>query len=206
MPCCRCLPIPHCSINPVFFAAYDYAHLGLVPLSDKILVDLLDAEKFEGLKAFELAGNALLKRNITQFENYYNTLDGYHDFAFSIEKERLFLYANEIKGHKNKSPLLAGLMSSVLPGSGKIYAGKTGEGIAAFIIVGAAGMTAYENYHKLGAKHAKTIIFSSIFSILYIGNIYGSVFTVKLANEEFNHEMDHKILFNLHIPLRNIFN
>ena len=148
----------------------------------------------------------MLKRDIHQFETYYQKLEESSNFAFSLEKQKLSDYRFEIKKYKNKSPLVAGILSAFIPGSGKIYAGKTGEGIASFIIVGAAGFTALENYSKLGAKHAKTIIFSSLFSVLYIGNIYGSVFTVKLVNEEFNHEMDHKILFSMHIPLRNIFN
>ena len=189
-----------------FFAAYNYSHLKQVKHSDYILKTLLNATGFEELRTFELAGNALLKRDIPLFEKTYKQLEGKDNFAFSLEKQKLFDYHLEIKNHKNKSPFMAGLFSALIPGSGKIYAGKTGEGIASFIIVGAAGFTALENYNKLGAKHAKTILFSSLFSVLYIGNIYGSVFTVKLVNEEFNYEMDHKILFNMHIPLRNIFN
>lgn len=188
-----------------FFAAYNKSHLGIIPTSNYLLFNLLESEKYEGLKTFQLAGNALLERDLNKFDGYYFMLQG-NGFAYSQEKLKLFDCANEIKKYHKKSSLAAGILSAIVPGSGKIYAGKTGEGIASFIIVGAAGLTALENYNKLGAKHAKTILFSSLFSVLYIGNIYGSVFTVKLVNEEFNHAMDHKILFNMHIPLRNIFN
>ncbi len=189
-----------------FFAAYNNSHLGLAKSSDYILKNLVGGEKYNALLHFELAGNALLKRDLNQFDNYFSSLQGNTGFAFAQEKQKLWNYATEIKNHKKKSPVVAGLFSAIIPGSGKIYAGKTGEGIVSFIIVGAAGFTVLENYNKLGLKHAKTIVFGTLFSVLYIGNIYGSVFTVKLVNEEFNHEMDHKILFNMHIPLRNIFN
>ena len=189
-----------------FFAAYNYSHLGKYRNAELILSQLKTTGQNTNLKNFELAGNALLERNLNKFSNAFERIETSTDFSFYLEKEKLKTYYTEIKNHKNKSMVTGGLLSSFIPGSGKIYAGKTGEGIASFIIVAAAGATAYENYKKLGAKNIKTILFGSLFAVVYIGNIYGTVFTIKLANEEFNHEMDHKILFNMHIPLRNLFN
>jgi len=189
-----------------FFAAYNYAHLGIVPLSGHIL-KTLDVEGFlDELRHFELAGNALLERDLPAFEANFSEMESSQLFSFGKEKENFKKYYAEIRAHKKKSVWAGGVLSAALPGAGKVYAGKTGEGIASFLIVAASGATAYENYKKSGFKNAKTILFGSLFAVLYIGNIYGSVFTVKLANEEFNHEMDHKILFNMHIPLRNFFN
>ncbi|MBN1822322.1 MAG: hypothetical protein JXR31_11065 [Prolixibacteraceae bacterium] len=189
-----------------FFAAYNFSHLGRPNISGYILNNLKTEGRFNNLKNFQLAGNALLSRSLNDFETSFQNIGTTNDFSFSIEKEKLNEYALEIKDHRDKSMLVGGLMSAIIPGSGKIYAGKTGEGIASFLIIAASGATALENYNKLGIKNAKTILFGSLFAVLYIGNIYGTVFTVKLVNEEFNHEMDHKILFNMHIPLRNIFN
>ncbi|NQU86846.1 MAG: hypothetical protein HQ541_13910 [Mariniphaga sp.] len=189
-----------------FFAAYNYSHLGQIKFSDYILQRLNTNRYLTNLKNFELTGNALLARDTKKFKNYFKSIESSSDFSFNVEKEKLNSYDFEIDNHRNKSMFVGGLMSAIIPGAGKIYAGKTGEGISTFLIVAATGATAYENHRKLGLKHAKTILFGSLFAVLYIGNIYGTVFTVKLANEEFNHEMDNKILFNMHIPLRNLFN
>lgn len=189
-----------------FFAAYNYSHLGIIPVSERLITDLKMPINFEPLRNFELAGNSLLKRDLKGFDTLFRKIETNSQFSFDLEKNKLKDFASEISLHKNKSMFIGGLMSALLPGAGKVYAGKTGEGISTFIIVGAAGLTAWENYHKLGIDHAKTILFGSLFAVLYIGNIYGAVFTVKLVNEEFNHEMDNKILFNMHIPLRIFFN
>jgi hypothetical protein len=189
-----------------FFAAYDYSYIGLTAFSNRILTDLNADKKIEALRNFELAGNSLLNRDLDNFHSYFKKIETFEQFSFDLEKGKFIDYAAEIGTHRNKSMIVGGLMSAIIPGSGKIYAGKTGEGISSLLIVGAAGATAWENYHKLGLKNAKTILFGSLFAVLYIGNIYGTVFTVKLVNEEFNHEMDNKILFNMHIPLRNFFN
>ena len=42
--------------------------------------------------------------------------------------------------YRPKSPVLAGIMSGIIPGSGKIYAGKTGEGIASIITNAGLGL------------------------------------------------------------------
>jgi TM2 domain-containing membrane protein YozV len=114
------------------------------------------------------------------------------------------IYDNH-KSHRPKSPVLAGIMSGIIPGSGKIYAGKTGAGIASFIGTAGFGFIAWENYRKLGISHAKTIIFGSIFAFNYVSNIYGSVISVKLIENEYKNAVHNQILFQLHVPLRNFF-
>jgi TM2 domain-containing membrane protein YozV len=107
--------------------------------------------------------------------------------------------------HRYKSPLLAGIMSGIIPGSGKIYAGKTGEGIASMIATTGFGLITWENYRKLGIGHAKTIFFGCIFAANYVSNIYGSVISVKIIENEYKDATHNQILFQLHIPLRNFF-
>lgn len=104
-----------------------------------------------------------------------------------------------------KSPLLAGIMSGIIPGSGKIYADKTGEGIASFISNAGFGLITWENYRKLGFDHPKTILFGCIFMANYISNIYGSAISVKITENEYKNATHNQILFQLHIPLRNLF-
>jgi len=188
-----------------FFAAYNYAHTQNYEDAKKVLSDIQLNSNLQQLKSFESSGIALLERDYELFESTRIKseliLPALQTEVINLDK----LYTS-LKNRKPKKMWLAGLMSAIIPGSGKMYAGKTGEGIASLLMVGSTGLVTWENHRKLGIKNFKTILFGSIFTIFYVGNIYGSVFSVKISNEEFNHEMDQKILFNIHIPLRNIFN
>ena len=113
--------------------------------------------------------------------------------------------SKEHESHHSKSPIWAGVMSCIIPGSGKIYAGKMGEGIASMIATTGFGLITWENYRKLGVGHPKTIFFVSIFAANYVSNIYGSVISVKIIENEYKDATHNQILFQLHIPLRNFF-
>jgi len=71
-----------------------------------------------------------------------------------------------------KSPLLAGILSAIVPGSGHMYAGHYGDGITALLLNGLfiAGTTVaiqQENYAVAGVVGVIGLPF-------YIGNIYGA--------------------------------
>jgi hypothetical protein len=93
-----------------------------------------------------------------------------------------------------------------VPGLGKIYSGKKKQGIAAFLPVMSLALLTYEAYRMDGVKSARFIGFGALFGVFYIGNIWGSTLSVKIKQNEFNREYDNKILFDMHIPLRNLFN
>jgi len=89
-----------------------------------------------------------------------------------------------------KSPVLAGIMSAILPGSGYIYAEHYGDGITAFIINGlfiAGTVTAInqENYALAG-------IVGGIGAPFYLGNIYGSANAAKKWNLGVRNEVSEK--------------
>jgi len=97
-------------------------------------------------------------------------------------------------------------MSSLIPGLGKIYAGKIGQGISSFLTCSMFALIGIEQYNKRGLSDYRTIIASSLFTIFYIGNIWGSYFSVLIAEKEYNNAINKNILFNIHIPLRNFYN
>ncbi len=74
-----------------------------------------------------------------------------------------------------KSPLLAGLMSAAIPGSGKIYAGNWADGLLAMSIVGVSAWQAYRGFEKRGTESVYGWLYSAIGGAFYIGNIYGSI-------------------------------
>ena len=90
-----------------------------------------------------------------------------------------------------KSPVLAGVMSAILPGSGYIYAEHYGDGITAFLINGlfiAGTVTAIhqENYAVAGIVGGVGVPF-------YLGNIYGSANAARKWNLTVRNEIIQKI-------------
>ena len=107
-------------------------------------------------------------------------------------------------GHRKKA-WAAGLLSAVLPGSGKIYAGRVGEGVSAFLTVGTLGVITAEQWKKHGAGSWQTLVAGSLCTFFYIGNIYGSYLSVSIENDERLTAENTLILYHLHIPLRSLF-
>ncbi|MCF8307978.1 MAG: hypothetical protein K9I68_03120 [Bacteroidales bacterium] len=189
-----------------FFAAYNHAHLGQYGTAGQTLDSLrLENSNMASLRAFENAGIALLQRDYKAFEDRFNQADTSY-YPIKKASDKMLDFARDLESHRKKSPVVAGAMSAIVPGAGKIYAGQTGEGISAFLTAGGLGFVTWENYHKNGWKDVKTLLFGAVFAAFYGGNIYGTVVSVEITENEFQKAYDNKILFNLHIPLRNVFN
>lgn len=189
-----------------FFAAYNYTYLGNTPVS----LDLLAGFETHSISAvlamanFQKAGIALLDRRFEDFELYAEGFIG--EFAFMAAEERkLGEYYSHLESRRNPSPALAGIMSAAVPGLGRIYAGKTAEGIAGFLYVGAMALTTWDFYNRLGPRNGFFISSAAITGVFYIGNILGSATAARRTNNEFNYEMDQRILLDMHIPLRRLF-
>lgn len=189
-----------------FFASYNFAHSGKPEIAAQILQDLfLEKDSvLTALKNFQLGGVALLQRDFEGFSARAVNFRGQYN-AFAQQEVNLVNYAGQLSGMPRRSPVVAGLLSAAVPGLGKIYAGKTAEGVAGFLYLGAMGLTTYDFYRRLGPKNAFFILSSAVTGIFYFGNIWGSAVAVRRQQNEFNYEMDQRILFDLHIPLRNFF-
>ena len=92
-----------------------------------------------------------------------------------------------------KSPLLAAVFSSIIPGSGKVYADKLGDGIFAFLTTGVFTFLAYDNFkadHKF-----RGWLFGGLAGLFYAGNIYGSAAAAQIFNAgvQFNFQNDIQI-------------
>jgi TM2 domain-containing membrane protein YozV len=188
-----------------FFAGYNQTFLENYAEARKIIDEMEGLnETHSSLAHFELSGIEMLQGNWSKAEERMQRISP--DIA-TINQQVAILaqICREQKTHRPKSALLAGLMSGIIPGSGKIYAGKTGEGIAATIATCGFGLIAWENYRKLGIDNFKTIFFGSIFAANYVSNIYGSAISVKIIENKHKDAIHNQILFQLHIPLRNFF-
>ncbi len=188
-----------------FFASFNNGFIKNYDLARNNLLDISTADSlYFALKNLDLAGLSLLERNLDDYQKFAD------NFSFSLyqlanEENEMNIAFKNISERKQKSMLIAGTLSAIVPGLGKIYTGKSGEGLAAFFFVGGLAAITIENYLKAGVNNYKTITFGTLFSIFYIGNIYGSVFSVKMQDDLFAEETNFAILFNMHLPLRTIF-
>ncbi|MCF8296332.1 MAG: hypothetical protein K9J13_02205 [Saprospiraceae bacterium] len=189
-----------------FYSAFNQSYLLNFEKSKKVLLELeSESENLKKLENFELAGIALLERNMEKFDSLSKNFT-YSYYTISKQEKVYFDYYETIKNFNSKSMLMAGILSGVVPGLGKVYAKRYGEGVATFFITTSLGLVTWENFHKDGLKDIKTILFGSIFTVFYVGNIWGSVFSIKMQQNDFNNAINNQILLDMHIPLRTIFN
>jgi tetratricopeptide (TPR) repeat protein len=189
----------------VFFSAFNEAYLGFANNGIKKLDDLyLTDPRLIQLKTFEMAGMNLLLSDYEAFTALQNQLTD-PTYEFILQKKNLDLYYLKLVSAKKKSPYVGGFMSAIIPGSGKIYAGKPGQGIYNFFITGILGLQTIEAYRKSGPQSFRFIAYGTLFSSFYLGNIWGSALSVKMKKDESIEGIHQQILFDLHIPLRTIF-
>jgi tetratricopeptide (TPR) repeat protein len=189
-----------------FFGAYNFIYLQYYDEAAKILNNLAGMNPTnEETKYFEQAGIALLKKNYPVFDTLSSNFS-YNFYALSAQEKRFLNYKKQLQGIKKRSPVVAGLMSAIIPGTGKIYAGKTYQGIASMLPIVALALLTNESYHKRGPHSAEFYGFGALLTVFYVGNIWGSVFAVKINREDHEKSINQKILFDLQIPLRTIFN
>lgn len=80
-----------------------------------------------------------------------------------------------------KSPLFAGILSTIVPGLGRVYTGNYGDAAASLFITGIFAYLAYSNFFD--GHYQRAWIFTGIAAFFQGGNIYGSVAAAKIYNE-----------------------
>ena len=83
-----------------------------------------------------------------------------------------------------KSPILAGLLSAVVPGTGKIYCKQYGDGLYSLILIGVTGLLAWDGFRDDGLRSVSGWILGSISGIFYTGNVYGSSVAARVYNRQ----------------------
>lgn len=170
----------------------------------KQIESLTDSSPITALKYFELSGVALLNRNQQDYQ-LYDTLIRKDYYFFEKERKSLRKTENDIFNRKEKSPLLAGAMTAIIPGAGRFYAGKRGQAVYSFIITSFMALQAIESYRKDGLNSPRFIIYGSLLSVFHAANIWGSALSVKKYNNEFNEAVNYSIQLDLLIPIRSFY-
>lgn len=192
--------------NAKYYTSFCYAYTHNYNAAWDVLInlDIAQQEELKDFHNFQLACLALLKRDFTAFELYSSSFK-FSNYNYAKEEEQLLTYFNDIKSAKKKSGFLAALISAVIPGMGKFYAGYTGLPLGTLFTTLPLAAVAVETFIKGGLLSPQFLILGSIFSVFYIGNIWGSALSVNAIKKEFYAEINYNILFDMHIPLRRTF-
>ena len=91
-------------------------------------------------------------------------------------------YAEDGADLPSKSPLLAGFLSTVLPGSGRVYIGRPNDALLTVFLLGVLGWAAYDGFAENGVSSRKGWTFGTLGGIFYLGNVYGSVVAAQTHN------------------------
>lgn len=109
-----------------------------------------------------------------------------------IEKRNILDFYRKKKEINYKSPVIAGVLSFIIPGAGKIYTGNVSDGLTSFVVTSLLGFIAYDNFRA--GHNEKGWIFGSLAFLFHAGNIYGSAAEAQLynakANESFNSQVN----------------
>ncbi|MBK9285748.1 MAG: hypothetical protein IPM51_15735 [Sphingobacteriaceae bacterium] len=116
----------------------------------------------------------------------------------SVSEFALYIQKQKLAQLKTKKRFLAGLLSAIIPGTGKIYAGKPREAFYSFLPVVANFAQAAEGYYykKLDSPHL--YFFGTVGTVFYASNIYGSAKAAKRKNEEIKIRNNNNIEFEIY--------
>lgn len=94
-----------------------------------------------------------------------------------------------------KNPVTAALLSSIIPGLGKIYIGEVSDGLTSLIATGVLTFLAVNNFKQ--NHNFRGWLFTGLAAFSYAGNIYGSAASAQIFNAgiKFNFDNDVKIYF-----------
>jgi hypothetical protein len=82
-----------------------------------------------------------------------------------------------------KSAAAAVAMSSVIPGAGKVYAGRVSDGVVSFLTVSLLTWTAIDTFDREGTDSVKGWIYGGLSLWFYAGNLHGSAVAVRQHNQ-----------------------
>lgn len=106
------------------------------------------------------------------------------------------LSRESLKGEEipRKSPILAALVSVPLPGAGRTYCGRFGDGVFSFLIVSASYVAAYHYYDD--DQDVVALGFLAVGLFLHTGDIYGAAISARRFNavseEDFLKKIENK--------------
>lgn len=132
---------------------------------------------------------------------FRNISDAYPKSTFATVSRNLARSIMQVDNLPSRSPLLSGLMSTIVPGSGQTYSGRFSDGLYALMII--TSTTAGTIYYISQERYNIAIPLGVVSAIFYAGNIYGGIQAAKI----FNNQQETQFLSELRIQIRhaNVF-
>jgi tetratricopeptide (TPR) repeat protein len=90
---------------------------------------------------------------------------------------------------KQKNIFTAVILSTFVPGLGKVYAGNWKDGLMSFILTGGAAFQANRSFNKLGSKNILGYTYAGISTGFYLGNLVGSAKETRKRNKIENEKL-----------------
>lgn len=155
------------------------------------------------MQSIQESGIFLLSGALDKYEHQIKEANA--RIYFKNKSTELNQHYRELKSIKNKSPLLAGVYSAVIPGLGKIYASKYKQGLASFGVNLILFAQAAEAFRKNGFASPGFIVFGGLAGLFYVSNIYGSVLSVSVAKQQRINQINNEIKATISIPVHRFF-
>ncbi len=131
----------------------------------------------------------LMQKQWSEASTVFKTLGGSDVLTVRGKASVYHNYAEAGAQLPTRSPFLAGALSTILPGAGRLYAGfRIGDALTSLITVGVAGWQAYDGFSRDGLSSAKGWTLGTLCGIFYVGNIYGSVISARVYNRHIEDE------------------
>lgn len=123
-----------------------------------------------------------------------------YDFSLSkqIQDPILLSYAQKGKVMKRKKPFVASLLSVLVPGLGKVYAGDWKNGISSFVFVGSAAYGASRGFGARGINSGLGWVFTGLGTFFYLGSVYGSHKEARTYNYYQSQNLKNEVAHYLH--------
>ena len=147
--------------------------------------DLLRAGKYRWKSQLLIGMNKLMQKRWESAIQHFDQLDltGVPETVghrMSIYKG----YAEDGGNLPSKNPLLAGFLSAVLPGSGRVYVGRPNDALLTLFLLGVLGWGTYDGFSENGVSSRKGWTLGTLGTIFYLGNTYGSVVAAHTHNRQ----------------------
>lgn len=139
---------------------------------------------------------SIIKSCILILKNDYKTalqFTTHSKSTYSNFPSELSEMTENTKNLKFKSPAIAGVLSGIIPGTGKVYTRKYIDALISFVFIGSNAWQSYKGFKKNGINSVSGWIFGGLSLGFYVGNIYGSVKAAKKYNKKIFDEKSREV-------------
>ena len=171
----------------------------------QVLAVLPHASTSDSLQQFHhllYAGSALLAKQPAVFRSVLSSTAPSKISVLATLQESLWVHYEQYMQLPRKKPWIAGTLSAIIPGAGKYYVGKKRSAYAAFLQQLVLAGLVWDTWHIDKRFSPQMLIASSLFTVFYVGNIWGSTLSVGIHYREKFDTFKQSLLLDLRLPVR----